>query len=388
MSCLTSFDSPAFGLANPGQACSGHGTCLNVTLENESQPRYLCACDSGWNGVADMFDLRIAVVNGTVFTLDCPNSVVTHSVLWGLAFANSLLRECTIVSAFLLLLYEGRYKRKKTFYRILTEGHLVPIILFDMIISTPLLIIAAVRKLFYLDVFGTDVLMTLSAVFGIWLGTLGFSVFEHQTFKALTRGALMNVSERQRLDSMHLRLLTTAWITYSIVVVPTLAALALNKIDGPITSNEFILLLLRNIGFILWYIFFGLAARSVALQAARILNSLSVHSKDGSDGSSKASPKQDAALNVVEFLKQNDKELATRSIFMLFVWSATSVPQLWPFHGYFMAILSSIAAFKVNPSQVVLRSRYRLYALKTSPPIAVPSPPASGSKNVIAVNAQ
>jgi hypothetical protein len=174
MSCLTSNDNPAFGLANQGRVCSGHGICLNVTLETEVAPSYLCACDSGWNGVTDMFDLRIAVVNGTILTLDCPNSVIVHSLVWGVAFATFVFRQIIIAAAVWMLAYEGRYTKRKKFRQIFTDGHLMAIILFDMVVSNPLLIITTARKLFYQDVFGTDILVTVSSVFGVWLANIGY----------------------------------------------------------------------------------------------------------------------------------------------------------------------------------------------------------------------
>jgi hypothetical protein len=360
---MTSLDSAAFGLANPGQQCSGHGTCLNITLQNEVDPRYLCACDSGWNGVADMFDLRIATVNGTVLTLDCANSIIVHSIIWGIALAATLFRQMTIFAAFSLLIYEGVHKKQKKLRQIFVDGHFLPIITFDLTLANPLLLVTCVRKVFYQEVFGTETLVTVSTIIGITFTAVGFSTFEHLTFRTLTKGALMDSSERQKLDSMHFKLTVTTLVAYSIVGVPSLAALALDKSKGPIVSSEYVLLLLRNIGFLVFYALLAATARGIHRQAARILDSVSPKERSSrepsNNGSTTTSPKQIAAIQVVEFLEQNDKELATRCILLLVIWSIASIPHFWPFHGYFMAILAAIATFKTNTSQILLKSRYR-----------------------------
>jgi hypothetical protein len=187
----------------------------------------------------------------------------------------------------------------------------------------------------------------------------------------------MNTSERNKLDNIHFKLSIIEVMTYAIVAIPSLVTLGFDKTLGPLKSSEYVLLLLRNIGMICWYTCIALGARRVQLQAGRILNSLSINSGDSGEGSQKTSPRQVAAVAVVEFLKQNDKELAIRAAFSVIVWSIASIPQLWPFHGYFMAILASIAAFKGNSSQVLIRSRYKMYSsqnrTQTTPPTLIPS---------------
>ena len=95
--------------APPGSTCSGHGTCVNASTAVSSSFASLCACDAGWSGASDLFDLRVAVdpATGAPLALDCPVPDAMPLVMYAVFTATHVLRALIILLALVSRLRQG-----------------------------------------------------------------------------------------------------------------------------------------------------------------------------------------------------------------------------------------------------------------------------------------
>jgi len=133
-------------------------------------------------------------------------------------------------------------------------------LLFDLIIVIPLLVAAGGLKLSdnQSQSIGTEVPVTICFVFGVVLNVVLWSEFEMHKYKMLVRSTFMGPHTERgeamvRLNKIMNRFLMLSYLLLG--VVPTMFAFPLNKSLGPVASNEWIIIIVRNCGVIFWQVF-------------------------------------------------------------------------------------------------------------------------------------
>jgi len=105
---------------------------------------------------------------------------------------------------------------------------------------------------------GTEVPVTICFVFGVVLNVVLWSEFEMHKYKMLVRSTFMGPHTERgeamvRLNKIMNRFLMLSYLLLG--VVPTMFAFPLNKSLGPVASNEWIIIIVRNCGVIFWQVF-------------------------------------------------------------------------------------------------------------------------------------
>ena len=249
MGCPTSQDGLYYGLISSSE-CSGQGQCINATGYS-SHFDALCVCNSLYSGESDMFDLRVArLPDGTWLSLDCPNPRIGVYVIWSAQLLFLCCRELLILRAmFSQFRYKGRLTLKAALsympYRVLAvDGFIAGVILLGL----------PIQKLLPEGlVIGTDIGPTLCLVLGTLFGTLAYNDFEFAQFRALVKASSMDFAMHKQLLRRQRTVLGVTHFAYCFFsLVPSVVALRLDKSLGPIQNQEYVTLVLRNIGIIIW----------------------------------------------------------------------------------------------------------------------------------------
>jgi hypothetical protein len=322
---MSSCDEEAPVFFSFGGRCGGVGTCVNST-SNPSQ--LLCLCSPGYSGASDFFDSRVEQLSdGTWLSLACGSSVVGTYVVWGFFLFCNLVRTYQLIMVILSILKKHHEdpKRRKAGY---SNNFALKVVAFDLLVTSSCAAIGGITKMCGLT-FGTDILATVS----LSLGNVSFNItnfmVQRREFALFSKGSMTTddaaVAQRTRTCLK----LMSLFLYIGAVIVPNFYSLALNKSLGPIMNNQFIIIIFRNAGTILW----GQMEILTTWMVRRRIQQLVQISR-------KPMGEADAVLIEVGTRLGNELKSLIRFFSSLgVVYSIFLIPQFYPYQTYLIAVL-------------------------------------------------
>jgi len=251
--------------------CGGYGSLVaaNVTTlaGGATAEVLLCKCDPGYSPGMDMFDARVANTNGERLGLDCSLSVVGQTVMWSLCAALVFWR-CYSVAVVLAHRCRSRgipptepgsgpaLAVLRTLRFLVYEDLAYRCLLSELVLITPFFLSTSLLKAVAQDVIGTDVAVTVCFALTPLVYQYIQTNISLAEFAALV--STLSPTARARLTRAHRAVVVSGMVVYLLfTTVPTLAALGVTRapnanVVGPVCSNEYVLLLLRNVGVVSW----------------------------------------------------------------------------------------------------------------------------------------
>ena len=343
--CLTSADAAWVGLLAPGVACSGHGICTSEGL---------CVCDAGWSGRSDYFDLRIATMpNGTELSLDCSTADSTVVGAWAFFIVAAVFKAASALRALVVLCRRRGWGGSRGWRSAVRHP---PYIVLTMDIATIafFLIPTAVLKIATTQVLGTDVAVTLLLGTGVALQLSMEALLKVNLFSALAKARLRGAM--QNADRL-VRIFTTnqigMWFFYfAMSVVPGFVMLGLDPSVGPIASHRDALLVLRNCGVAAWLTAQMLGLMWMYRELSTVLRTVKETAEMGV-----AQTRADTVSSVIAYLAKEQRKLSLTLAVSFSVYTAFSVPYLWPFITAPTAVVMGFASFSgANWGQALIGS--------------------------------
>ena len=309
--------------------CSGQGTCVVSPISNLS----LCLCDLNFNGASDFFDLRVEWIAGKyVLALDCPNNVIGTQIVWAISLT---------VFAFVWVRALAVYLKNFGLSNIPQRCVAVEVC-FDL----PVLIIIASFKVAYPNdvVFGTSAWETilfmiteiLHTCVHFMLGILEFRVF----------GLFQSPQFRKMFFSYKLRIWTSVVLFFFTAIISPLIMLRLNKSIGPVLNLQFVLILVRNFGTVI-LVLTGFLVADQNLKQFKAAQSSSERSEQ------KSVERLERFNQVLRFLKKQRLESMYGLILLFIIYLICSLPWIWPYQTYFIAIMACIGHAGFNASSLL-----------------------------------
>ena len=386
-------------MASPNAtACSGRGAA--VTL---ASGQTLCSCVWTWSAGADLFELRPYPSEYPDLQSDCLVPTPGLIVIWTLLLALLVLRFRDLAVALHRRLKEQAAKSAAAAAatRVSKRPQLakrpVQLMLVDALIATPLCVAATCYKLSDLHgvVLGTDVAFTVTLMCSVAIHATIWAVFQHLQFRVLAASQHLLATSRMfsfasssqpgtRMLRAHFLLELGLCFTYILfTIVPTFTALGLNPAPGPVASGEYITLIVRNMGVVLWvslalaaYMVLYRQVRSMELRSATedsdgkaeerdaASNGRIVSLRGGGGGggggggvapANKPAPASPAVgtQHVLAFLGKNVRSNAFRQSFALVTYTLFSIPPAWPYTSFNVAFGIIIVQVSMSPAKVM-----------------------------------
>lgn len=326
--------------------CSGHGQCINGTG--------LCLCDDGWNGANDLFDFRVRNLGGGQFlSMDCNNPMVAQKFFWGIFVVFSLFRQIVTLYA----LYEALKKRyakhtsrvKPTWSQTLREkeNRMPLILMFDQFVANPLCLIGGFQKAIYADaVIGTDPGVTTTISLGVALSLLSHIAFTTYQFKVVT--SVSSIQKDSRAATLYRRYRNfrlTSFVTYVLLATtPSFLALLTDKSKGPIENLEYAVMLSRNLGVLCWMTNDIFANHIMMHEVHNLKTSMGLVSST-------------AVTRVIAFMEEEQLKFRKQLIIGFAIYLISSIPFLWPFQTYQIAIGLTLGSAVSNLGMILLRTK-------------------------------
>jgi hypothetical protein len=336
--CLTQAD--VLWLITPYQ-CSGHGQCIDARNYSSDFP-WLCRCEDYWSGGTDMFDLRVAVDEfGNDLAIACPNPVIAVLVVWSILFAATLHRQFYLIYAFYSRCKtKGKPKTIRKFF----EYTPYRVLFFDGIFYNPWFIVAAGSKVFGRQVVGTDNLISWTMIVSITLMSFSVADFRIAQFSTFAGARTLNSDKTTRLLRIFSSIQFAQVLLYlAIAGVPTLYALLFDKSLGPIASNEYITLIIRNIGIILWAGSQWVGIRKI-LRELKYLLQITQNVGEGTTGTT----------NVLAFTQHLFKDMSAQFGIGMIGYFLFSLPWLWCYQAFSIGFFMTLPVFKNNMGKTLL----------------------------------
>lgn len=255
---------------SPSSPCSGRGVCVNV-----SSTLSACLCDAeSWTGANDMFDMRITemVPGGEKLAMDCTQSSIGTIVAWSFFLLFVVIRGVQNVRALL----EQIERKRPSGWRDLVREMRFRALVGDLLTTIPLAAAAAIMKIVTARsnqalVIGTDPGVTVIFVVSIWCGLAWVLDFMHVQFLTLVRSQIDLKGTRKSLYRISTILNLLTFSSYFMLnVLPTVVALGVDKSLGPWTNNEFVIIIVRNVGVMGWQVFQLAGSRYLGDQIEKI----------------------------------------------------------------------------------------------------------------------
>jgi hypothetical protein len=326
--------------------CS-NGQCVpNPLIDSPSQPKFLCLCNQGFSGRADYFDQRVFINSTIELSLDCQVSDVGTTIIWTLFFLIFILR--LALTALSLKKFGGTNKKK---LRPMTAKLLIVDIFASLLaITLPIQKLADPKN----SVLGTSAPATLVQVFSVIVMNFVWSMNQVEEFKMLSNVKTWKQLRAHPLGKLHLELQAGFMIAYFIVGIISLIALGLDKALGPIQSNEVVVLILRNIGFLLWslFVYHGSSMMQMREKSSR---NLLLHVQGG-----------ERPLRVVDYLQRNKRGIKRQVVAAAVLYIIFSLPPLWEQQYINIGLTMSFLALSSNVGHILLSSERAAYHTKGS----------------------
>jgi hypothetical protein len=385
--------------------CSGHGQCIDTstfTTTTTTTFSHLCACDAGWSGASDMFDLRILThpITNQVLSLDCTTSTTTTYVFYALLLLTHVIRQVILIKAlqtkFKHLPAKELQAAHGSYIKALWNYMPTRVLLCENIIANPLILVACIQRLATVGsgmnemVYGTSPSFTVTMALGIMGMFTFFSDFSISQFRTLATSRMLSPENGALVVKRFKQGQAAEWFLYfvSSFLCPIIA-LGLNKSSGPIVSNEAVLLVFRNCGVVLMMALRFWNAHSLIREVEAILvpiknlsagaggktgdstgtagstnnNKVAVaeqqqqhHGNDGGSGSTNRTGAGEAAARVLDYLKAQQKEMKKTAMVggtCYFIWS---IPPFWSWQMACQCFIVSLGSISNNEGLVFLRA--------------------------------
>jgi hypothetical protein len=324
------YPNPPFAL-QLGGVCSSAGVCINSTIHPDL---LLCLCNNGYSGASDFFDTRIEQLpDGRFLSLNCGESRAGTCTIWGLVLFLCLIRMKQLCSA-ILRFYRKHIQDEKLAKAGFLANFPLRTMCFDLFFSNTFILILAISKICGLTL-GSDVLPTI-ALSTLVMG-FNWTNFEisRREFAVFVKGTLRG----KRADSIT-RLRTGLKIFGTLVyacvaIIPSIWALTLDKTLGPLENSEFVAIIVRNVGTILWGWLDVFAIWMVRQQIQHSIDLTSSGANDNMQGPITGKMQLDEKTK--EVVKRLDKEIRSLLIFMAItgvLYGVFLIPILYPFQTY------------------------------------------------------
>jgi hypothetical protein len=285
--------------------------------------------------------------------------VISRHAVWSILLAACLIREATCVAA-CYHVYRYLPPRVKSVRDLV---HYLParVVTLDMMFATPVLAASAVLKIATDQVIGTDSAVTMCYLAGISLMALIYSDFSIHEFLLLTKSRNMHQSASlSSMTALYVLLSVATTVLYLFcVVLPTALMLPLDHALGPDSNNQTVLLLVRNMGVVLWLVCYLVVTYYVAHELrALIAGHQQAHSPSHTpvptSGSSNAPG--GAVADVLAHLMEAQFKVKTQTGMGAVVFTAFCIPVAWPYQQFQLALMTAIALSSSNCSLVLLRT--------------------------------
>lgn len=340
--------------------CSGRGRCVPG---GAAWPTGLCVCDAGFSAASDMFDLRVAVdpITGEQLSLDCPLTTTGSDAVWWIVFVVFAGR-AILGAGFLLSLCwkrgvplhaSGGSSRTSRSIAIAVWNNLpYRLLILEVVAVCPLLMVVPLLKTLRGETIGTDAAVTVLFLFGFWTFLLQGSmfVFTHFSIVARTRALNQDSDDFRRLVGTFRRSIIMSHTIYgAFAIVPTLVALGTDKSLGPIASGEYICLLVRNIGVILYALNQIYGSFLMDREARQLLALLA--ERTASTGSA------DAATAILAYVDGFVSRVRLTTVLVVLVYGSFLVPWAWPYQTYSYGLLIALAGLDGSFGKVLIQMR-------------------------------
>jgi len=316
--------------------CSGHGTPV---------PEGRCICDPAWTGATDYFNLRVpSGQDGVYEALDCPVPTLGAQLVWCLAGVATLIRFGFALKALSLHLRKHGWRSKVS----------VPLALIvtDIVITVPVCIAALVLKI--LDspstphVLGTDVAVSvLFALSNIFI-LVPYALFEAFQFRTLLLGGQLNyksASTARGLVQYNATQFLLVAIYIGVNMIPRLVPLGMDQSQGPISDGEWVIIIVGNLGQILWQVFNYLGGVMMKRTIAKI----------SSDHHASAAHRDaDRLSKVLEALTEHTRAMRSQIVIFVVLYTSGALPWLWRFQTFYLALAASVLIVKMSPCKVLV----------------------------------
>jgi hypothetical protein len=285
--------------------CSGHGL---VTEQG------LCLCDEAWDAGADLFELRVATTDaGQVLAVDCSVPLAGVRTAWAIFLFFCMYRFVFAYLSFARQVREQGVDVHSFMFRTLA---------FDLCVCTPLFTATALLRLTDSPqtphVIGTDLATTLVFVTGTLATVSAWAMFEIHQFSLLCVGN--NLGDHAGTKRGIERQSTTNYLLVAsygfLTILPTVVALGLDKAKGPVASGEFIIIIVRNVGVVVWQICALVGAILMQREISSLLTGKLTSS--GPDTASRIGPGQQVQA-VLDFLGAHTRSMAKKNALSLLV---------------------------------------------------------------------
>lgn len=350
--------------------CSGHGVCANFTIASTS--RSMCVCDYGWNGGADMFDMRIGMdpLTGVTMSLDCSVSAAGTIVVWSLLLVFSLHR--TFENVRCLHEMSSQKKRPTKLSQLFKEVRYRSVIV-DLLTICPLIVSTSLMKIATAFsptpfVLGTYAPLTVTLVIGVFCGLVTVSDFLSHQLEILVKSQIDHAGSRERVLSLSRRLTALTLSSYLMLsVVPALVTLSLDKSLGPIQNDQYVIIVVRNVGIVGWQVFQLLGSRYL-VKETRAIKAFLVPSRNGETGgvqgshSAPTSPKSRALLqggpstdrmaSIIMMMEHRSRNLTKTNVVVGTVYAVFCIPQLFAQQTYLLGGLTSLGML-TSPARIL-----------------------------------
>jgi hypothetical protein len=202
------------------------------------------------------------------------------------------------------------------------------VLAFDLVILSPIVVIVAALKISG-KILGTDTDVTILYVLGVIAFQYGNAELANEEFKAITH--FVHKEERKRLIRLRFVLNVISFVSYLLgAIVPTVAALFLDKTLGPIANYEYVCIIVRNVFVACWSAF--------ALWSNSLVNAKFKEMIKGI-----INPQSVEAL---EHMKEANKALIRLYLVISLIYVLFTIPPLWAFQTYCYGAIIFFALFR------------------------------------------
>ena len=309
--------------------CSGHG--IQVLVNNQT---LLCQCDPWFTGGGDFFDTRVL----PPFSLTCENSRVGEIVIWALVLFSLVKRISELIRSLYLRIDSYHFKKGYTWRRLFLEEKGFQFILFDTLVISLLALTCSILKIVGF-ILGTDIPATiiyLSVIVSHQLNQLFLGELEFRVLLSPIR----NQEISSKLFRLKSRLDWMSFCIYMVVIIASIYCLFLDKSLGPISNNEYIIIIIRNVFAVLWSFAGGLSIWMISRQAAILLNSTNFETaKDTNKNTMKVN-------QILNSLRTETRKHAITLFIVSTMFATFLIPYLWSQQTYVLGFNLFVFGFR------------------------------------------
>lgn len=346
-------------------ACENGGIAVTTASLGVSSPfAQVCLCQGDFNGANDLFDNRVILKDGTYYALHCENSIIGGKVVWTLYLLTALIRQAILCFA----LHE-KYKTKGGIAKWSDLYTYMPYRLLSLevgLVTPGYIVVGFMKSIDTNQVIGSQVAVTILFYFSSFSSIAIYSHFLTDQMKMIltSKGLVLN-EVGKRFLSRYAKINAAFSLCYFLVAaLPGVLQLAMDKSLGPIDNRQYILLIVRNVGIVLWLLVQLFSVQFIVKETSdlhRALHNVHEHNNENNKESSKQ------VMEIVGFLRNVQKSVLKTTLVGGVTFIVFTVPFFWMWQQYSTAIVSCMALIMSNIGMIYLQtSRMKGAAKKTN----------------------